>query len=193
MVLLLGFALVLPVVLVFGGRLGRLADLRPRAVWLLYSALGLQLVAFPTGLLPWAPGDRVATAMSLGSYGCLVAATFLNLRLAGTWLLGLGMSLNLVTILANGGHMPATAGALRSSHIDIAERGVHNNSVALSHPLLPWLVDRFAVPPAVPFAGIFSVGDVVIVLGAGAVLWMATGAQFRRRSAVAQEIRVAPE
>ncbi len=191
MVLLLGFALALVVVLVFGGRIGRLADLRPRAVWLLFSALALQLLAFPTGLLPWAPGDRVATAMSLGSYGCLVAATFLNFRLAGTWLLGLGMSFNLVTILANGGHMPATAGALRRAGLVV--HGVHNNSVALSHPSLPWLVDRFAVPHGVPLAGVFSAGDVVIVLGAGVVLWVATGAQLRRRSAVAQEIRVAPE
>jgi cell division septum initiation protein DivIVA len=186
MVLLLGFALALIVVLGFGGQLDRIADLRPRAVGLLYAALGLQLLAFPAGLMPWAPGDRVATAMSLASYGCLVVATFLNLRrIAGTWLLGVGMALNLATILVNGGHMPATADALRA--VGIVEHGVHNNSVTLSHPALPWLVDRFAVPHPVPLAGIFSAGDLVIVLGAGALLWAATGARLRRRPAAPQE------
>ena len=45
------------------GPAGGLCD--PRRSELFYAALGLQLVAFPTGVLPWAPGDRVATWMSL--------------------------------------------------------------------------------------------------------------------------------
>src|SRR5581483_11145709 len=44
-VLLTGFALALALALAGGGRLGRLADLRLRAAWIFWAAIGLQLVA----------------------------------------------------------------------------------------------------------------------------------------------------
>ncbi len=175
MVLLTGFALALAVALLGGGRPGRVADLRLRAVGLFYLAIALQVVAFPAGLLPWAPGDRVATALSLASYGVLVAATLANRRVPGTPLIGAGLACNVAAMLANGGHMPATAPALRA--LGRAEHGVHANSIGLAHPTLPWLVDRFATPRWVPFASVFSVGYVLIVAGAALLLWSATGAR----------------
>jgi hypothetical protein len=175
MVLLTGFALALAVALLGGGRPGRVADLRLRAVGLFYLAIALQVVAFPAGLLPWAPGDRVATALSLASYGVLVAATLANRRVPGTPLIGAGLACNVAAMLANGGHMPATAPALRA--LGRAEHGVHANSIGLAHPPQPWLVDRFATPRWVPFASVFSVGDVLIVAGAALLLWSATGAR----------------
>ena len=179
MVLLSGLGLAVLIVLAFGGRLGRLADLRIRWIWLVYAALALQLVAFPTGQIPWSTGDSVAVALQYGSYACLIAVTVVNRRLPGALVLGLGMLLNLVTIVANGGHMPATASALHA--VGKSLHGVHMNSVALADPRLPWLVDRFATPRWVPFASIFSVGDVLIVVGAGVILWSATGAHLPRR------------
>src|SRR5205823_8781417 len=123
---------------------GRVADLRLRGLGLFYAAIALQVVAFPAGLAPWAPGDRLATALSLASYGVLVAATLANRRLPGAPLIGAGLACNVVAMLANGGHMPATASALRA--LGRVEHGVHANSVALAHPSLAWLVDRFATP-----------------------------------------------
>jgi Family of unknown function (DUF5317) len=179
MALLLGFLLALAVALAGGGRVSRLADVRIRGLGVFYAALGLQLVAFPTGVLPWAPGDRVATWMSLASYGCLVVGILCNLRLPGARLLGLGMGCNLVAILANGGHMPSTAGARRAA--GIVEHGIHNNSVALADPRLPWLVDRFALPHWMPLANVFSVGDALIVAGAVVLLWRGMGAKLPGR------------
>jgi Family of unknown function (DUF5317) len=175
MVLLTGFGLALAVVLAGGGRLSRLADLRLRASWLFYGAIALQVVAFPAGLLPWAPGDRVATALSLTSYAVLIVGTAVNVRLAGTPVIGLGLASNVAAMLANGGHMPASASALAAVHR--VEHGVHANSVALAHPSLPWLIDRFAMPRWVPLASVFSIGDVLIVGGAAMLLWAATGAR----------------
>ena len=40
------------------------------------------------------------------------------------------------------------------------------NSTASSDPSLPWLVDRWAAPDWLPLANVFSVGDVVIAVGA---------------------------
>jgi hypothetical protein len=141
----------------------------------------MQLVAFPAGLFPWSTGDRVATAISLTSYALLALATLINARLPGTPLIGLGLACNVAAMLANGGHMPASASALAT--LGRVEHGVHNNSVSLAHPNLPWLIDRFPTPGWVPFAGVFSVGDTLIVVGAAMLLWSATGARppWRRR------------
>ena len=61
------------------------------------------------------------------------------------------------------------------------------NSVALADPRLPWLIDRFATPRWVPFASVFSVGDVLIVLGAGMILWSAAGAHLPWRRGGGQQ------
>ena len=106
MVLLLAVGLGIAVGWALGGRLSRLADLRLRAMWLFYTAIGLQIVAFPSQTLPWSVGDRLAIGLWLASYGCLVVAAACNLRVKGAAIVGLGMASNLVAVLANGGHMP---------------------------------------------------------------------------------------
>ena len=103
---LAGFAL--------GGRIDRLADVRLRAPWVFFLALGLQLVAF-TSLFDSHVPESVATAMSIGSYACLLAVFVLNARLPGMPIAGAGMLLNLAAILANGGHMPALPRAMRAA------------------------------------------------------------------------------
>jgi hypothetical protein len=192
MVLFPGFVLALALALAGGGKLARLADLKLRAAWLFYAAIGLQLVAFPVGLFPWTIGDGLATAFSLASYAALVVATIVNARIPGTPLIGLGLACNVAAMLANGGHMPASASALAS--LGRVEHGVHNNSVGLAHPNLPWLIDRFPTPGWVPFAGVFSVGDILIVVGAAMLLWSATGARppWRRRRPAATGITGRP-
>ena len=185
MVLFPGFVLALALALAGGGKLGRLADLRLRPAWIFYVAIGMQLVAFPAGLSPWSFGDRVATVISLSSYALLVVATIINARIPGIPLIGAGLACNVAAMAANSGHMPASASALAA--LGRVEHGVHNNSVALAHPSLPWLIDRFSTPGWVPFAGVFSVGDTLIVAGATILLWTATGARlpWRRRPAPA--------
>lgn len=180
MLLLTGLALALAIVLICGGKLGRLADLRLRQMSLLYAALGLQLLAFPAANAPWQPGESAAVWIAYASYVCLVAATVANRRLPGALVLGAGMLMNLIAIAVNGGHMPATAAALRAAGVSL--HGVRQNSVALADPSLPWLVDRFASPRWVPFASVFSAGDVLIVIGAGMILWSATGAHLPGRT-----------
>ena len=45
-------------------------------------------------------------------------------------------------------------------------RGVHNNSAARRIPSLPWLIDRWPVPAWIPMGNVYSVGDVLIAVGA---------------------------
>ena len=111
MVLLLAVGLGILAGWALGGRLSRLADLRLRAIWLFYVAIGLQIVAFPSQTLPWSVGDRLAIGLWLVSYACLVVAAACNLRVKGAAVVGLGMASNLVAVLANGGHMPGLPSA----------------------------------------------------------------------------------
>lgn len=163
--------------LLLGGRLRRLAELELRSAWLFFAALGLQVVAFPFAFLPWRTGDLAGRAIWLSSYGLLLLAAVLNRRLPGVRIMALGMALNLAAIVANGGHMPVTASAMRAAGESYA---VQNNSAALAHPALPWLVDRFAAPRWVPLANVFSAGDVLIALGAVTIVLLGSGARLPR-------------
>jgi hypothetical protein len=171
---LLPIALALPLALLWGGRLGRISSLKLRGLWLFFLAFGIQVVAFPFAFLPWTTGEDAAKALWLVSYGCLLVAAVLNRRLVGAQVVALGMGLNLVAILANGGRMPATPEAMQAAGLDFT---VKHNSVAAAEPNVPWLVDRFAAPDWLPLTNVFSVGDVVIAIGAFVLVFAATGAR----------------
>ena len=169
--------------LVLGGRIDRIAELRLRTPWLFYVAIGLQLLAFPSLFMPWRAGEGLATALSIGSYVCLLAVFLNNRRLTGMPIAGAGMLLNLTAILANGGHMPALPSAMRDAGLSYT--GVHNNSVAAAHPHLAWFVDRWAAPGWVPAGNVFSVGDVLIAIGVVVLIAAAMGARQPFRAAAA--------
>jgi Family of unknown function (DUF5317) len=172
---LLPIGLALPLALLCGGRLGRVSSLKLRGLWLFFLAFGIQVVAFPFAFLPWTTGEDAAKLLWLASYGCLLAAAVLNRRILGAQVVALGMALNLVAILANGGRMPATPEAMEAAGLSFA---VKHNSVAAANPNVPWLVDRFAAPDWVPLTNVFSVGDVVIAFGAVMLVFAATGARL---------------
>jgi hypothetical protein len=157
---ILGLACLLGVIVgaAFGGRVSALADLRFRGTWMIVVAVAAQVAAFPSTALPWSTGDAVATFMWVGSYALLIAATFRNGQIHGIGFVGLGMTCNLVAILANGGHMPALPHAAAATGVD----GVHANSAAMAHPHLAFLVDRWVAPGWVPLANVFSIGDVIL-------------------------------
>jgi hypothetical protein len=178
MVLALGVPLGLLLGLALGGRISALAELRIRAAWLFYAAIGLQVAAFPSGVLPWSVGDTVATVLWIASYAVLIAAAVVNLRLPGAAVVALGMLSNLAAVVTNGGHMPARASALRAA--GVLYHGVHNNSAVASHPTLPWLIDRWPVPAWIPMGNVYSVGDVLIAAGAVIVVCAGMGVRLRR-------------
>ena len=171
-------ALALPVLLAvglglaLGGRLGNVALLELRAVWLFFAAITLQLVAFPLELFPWRTPETVASALWVLSYVLLLVAAVLNARITGVPVVALGMLLNLVAILANGGTMPVRYEAMHDAG---RTQVLQANSTALADPSLPWLVDRWAAPAWIPFANVFSVGDVVIAFGAVVMVLAAMG------------------
>ena len=176
-------ALALPVLvavvlgLALGGRLGNLAQIELSSSWLFFAAIGLQIVAFPLEAAPWRTPETLAKVLWVASYGLLVVAAALNRRIAGVPIVAVGMALNLVTVLANRGTMPVRLSAMHGAgRID----AVQANSTAMSDPTLPWLVDRWAAPDWIPLANVFSVGDVVIALGAVVIVLAGMGVRIPR-------------
>jgi len=154
-----------------GGRLRRLQHLRLALPWLAVAALALQVVAF-TPLAAPLPAAAVV-ALHLASYALLVWFVLANRRHRGLLVAGLGMGLNLAAIAANGGYMPASRAALELAGMGGRPATEHNSTVIGEGTRLPFLGDVFAVPSWVPFANVFSVGDVLIVAG---VAWLLAAA-----------------
>jgi hypothetical protein len=149
--------------LLLGGRLGALAELPIRSSWLFFAAFGLQVVAFPFAVLPWTTSQDVASPLWVASYALLLVGAVRNRHLVGVPVVAAGMLLNLVAVLANHGTMPVLYSAMHDAGRTTVQEA---NSTALADPSLPWLVDRWAAPDWIPLANVFSIGDVVIAIGA---------------------------
>lgn len=143
-----------------GGRLRRLWTLQLRSPWLLWLALGAQvvLIAFPGEETSW----RIA--LNVAAYPLGLAWVWRNRDVPGMWVVGLGAACNLTAILANGGVMPVSARALEVAGIT-TDPDLFTNAAVLADPKLLFLGDVVPTPSWLPFANVVSVGDVLIVLG----------------------------
>ena len=160
-----------------GGHLSRLLDLRLAAPWLLLLAFGLQL------WLGWfqGPASWWRASLHVASFALGLVWVWLNRRVPGLWVVGLGALLNAVAIVSNGGVMPASASALRTAGMEV-NPDVFATSDALEDPRLLFLGDVFATPASWPFANVFSIGDVVIAIGAAITIHAVCGSRLVPRS-----------
>jgi hypothetical protein len=165
--------------LVLRGSLGNLSGFRFRWAWVAVGGLLIQVALFTEA------GDRFTGSAGPAIYVASTAAVFLavlrNIRLPGMPIVALGSISNLAAIVANGGSMPADPDALIAA--GFTDAGSHTNSVVLEHPALQPLTDIFAAPAGIPFANVYSVGDVLI--GLGIVILIAT--IMRRPGAMSDE------
>lgn len=163
-----------------GGSLRNLLSADLRASWIPLLALGLQLAVFePTGPLPFLRGRE--PAVHVASYGLLGLFLSANRHLPGMWLLGLGLACNAAAIVANGGRMPASEEALRAAgRWNLLEQAgmVYNNSAVIGPGTRLWFLgDVFAIPEGLPLANVFSLGDVLLALGAPVLVPALMGAR----------------
>ena len=158
---LIGVVLAVGISLLRGGRFSSAAsnDLH----WLPVLVAGLLL---QTGLDALADrglvGDAGTVALLLVSEAAVLGFCIRNWDRAGMVLIGLGFTLNVLVILANGG-MPVDPDAIRAMGGDptgMVLAGKHHLMDAAT--ALPWLADVIPVPP---IGLIVSVGDIVLVVG----------------------------
>jgi hypothetical protein len=181
MLLLAVLGVCIVVALLTGGRFSAFTEIELRRVWLVAAALILQVLITSISL---APANGLYAPAHVISY--LLAAAFVlsNARLPGVWLIGVGGALNFVAILANGGVMPASPGAVEAAGLVEAGKSFANSGV-VPNARLAFLGDVFAVPDSIPFSNVFSIGDLCIAAGAGIAVF---GICYRRPPADARVV-----
>ena len=164
------YALAIGLVLgrLLGGRFSSLGRLQFRFAAVAIVGLWIQLALFSAPITA-VIGD-LGPPLYVGSTAVVLAAVLVNVRrIPGLLLVLLGALSNLAAIVANGGYMPATQEALAGRMETVG----YSNSVQLASPALEPLIDRYALPTALPFSNVFSLGDVLIGLGVIVVIVMA--------------------
>lgn len=171
MILLLALAVTLFVAFLRGGSLRNLADFHLEWGWLAGLALALQIVA-----VYWAASDiYLQRGALIASSLLLLPVVWRNRRSPGLALIGLGLTLNLVVMVANGGFMPITPEAvarIEHQHLIVHLGGVERMSgskgiVLPREETALWaLSDILIIPPPFPVASAFSLGDVLVAVGA---------------------------
>jgi hypothetical protein len=115
-----------------------------------------------------------AQALFLLSHLLLLTFVWLNRRLVGIQIVGLGVACNLAVILTNGGLMPITPETLvrinPGSTLDQWTVGSHygysKDVILLSQDMFLWVLsDMLVLPPPFPWPTAFSIGDLLIAAG----------------------------
>jgi ABC-type antimicrobial peptide transport system permease subunit len=184
MIIALVYLAVLASVPLAGGRITALADLPLRRSGLAVAAILIQIVVI--SLLPG--GDHaIHTTLHIASYVLLGLFAWSNRHIPGLALASFGGLLNFIAITANGGVMPADRAAIASLGHKTAE-GDFANSQILEHPKLQFLGDVFATPASWPIHNVFSIGDIVLVIGVAVLVHVACGSRLvpRRRRLAAE-------
>jgi Family of unknown function (DUF5317) len=99
----------------------------------------------------------------VGSTAAVLVAILADRATPGIPVVAAGAACNLVAIVTNGGYMPAAPGALAAVGQGVPT--AYSNSSVVADPALWFLTDRFAMPAGMPFANVFSIGDLIITLG----------------------------
>jgi hypothetical protein len=114
------------------------------------------------------------TQLYMLSMALLIVWVALNWRIPGMALMALGLLSNFAAIAANGGYMPVSPESAR--YAGRLERytteglPVANNSIATDDQVRLWpLTDILPIPAGLPFANVYSIGDVLLTIG-GALL-----------------------
>ena len=169
MFILYALVIGLAIGLLAGGRPAGVADLRIRWSWLMLAGLMVQVFLFSDQVTSWI-GDA-GPPIYVGSSLVVTVAILANRAIPGMSLIALGALSNLAAIIANGGFMPASPGALAA--LGRVESTVYSNSAVVPDAALAPLTDIFALPPWLPLTNVFSLGDVLIGLGVIVVIVVA--------------------
>lgn len=154
-----------------GGR--RLISPNLRLAWLVPVAFVPQLLVFYIPAIAGIWADNIVATGLVTSQILLVIFAWVNRRQPGFWLLGLGLALNMLVIVLNGGLMPISPETvtklLPNATPDTWEIGSRlGRSKDIVLPITEtrlWLLsDRFLL--TLPNRVAFSLGDVLVATGA---------------------------
>jgi hypothetical protein len=98
----------------------------------------------------------------------VLVALMRNLDHPGFTLIAIGAIANLIPVLANGGAMPSDPAAwlALTGKAELPVSGFSNSTLIGPETNFPFLGDVFVLPRPWPLANVFSIGDVLIGIGA---------------------------
>jgi hypothetical protein len=156
-----------------GGRLRNLERLRLRYWWL--APIGLAVQALPLPDTRHGTDLLVRMAILGASYAMLIIFAAVNVRVAGMPLLLIGLSLNGLVVVADGGmpvsrHAVVGSGQAEALRVLAADEGLKHHLMG-PHDLLTPLSDVIPIPA--PIKQVASVGDVFVYAG---LVWLIVSA-----------------
>jgi hypothetical protein len=184
--------------LVVGLRTRSLTGLRQlRIHWwpLALAAMGVELVLHnpPVNQQPWAL--TLGPAIWVASMAAVLVVVIRNILQRGPAgvafaVAGLGLGLNLIVVVANGGYMPQSAEARLAARGDALPPDanvteLYNVTLAGPDTRLGWFTDVIAQPRWLPKANVLSIGDVVLSLGMGTLVLITIGSGPHQRRKLA--------
>jgi MFS family permease len=177
-----------------GGGIPRLADLRLRWIWVLGAALALRLGAVLLGQQPI--GDNLPV-----EWGFLAAYLLLFLFLGANWTVpglqvaAVGISLNTLGVILNGGRMPIWASAYAAAGFPPEAIGNDPFHFLISSGTVADFVARGGifgdvVPLPIPIIrDVVSIGDILLALG---IFWAIVYSMTRPEAPVRRGLTFAP-
>lgn len=142
--------------------------------WLVIIAFLLQWLAFYLPNTQNAIPTWMAAAILITSLILLLLFIFFNINQPGFLVMGLGLTLNLIVIITNGGLMPISPdNAFRlAPHIPVeawqpGSRFGHSKDIIITvrDTHFWWLSDRFLSPNWLHYRFVYSLGDVFVGIG----------------------------
>ena len=177
MLLLYAVALGLLVGVLTRGSVGALGSVKVKLWPVALIGLAFQLLLFSPPLAEVV--GTLGPSLYVVSTTLVLMALVVNLRQPGFWLIIVGALANFAVITANGGQMPASAeafAALNGAPV-VPTTSFSNSVIAGPDTALYFLADIFVLPRPLPFANVFSLGDVLIGLGGA---WFIVAVMHRR-------------
>ena len=169
-----------------GGRLHTFERLRLR--WWGLAPLGLALQAIPLPDARHGTDLLVRVVVLSSSFLILLLFVAVNFRVAGMWLLFIGLALNFIVIAANGG-MPVSRHALEASgqadvlQLLLKDEGAKHHLLT-SDDRLTFLAD--VIPVAGPIKQVVSVGDAFVYSGLAWLILSVMRGQTRQLAPAAE-------
>jgi hypothetical protein len=173
--MILAFSIIIGVVLGFIRARIRKEPYQPielKHLWLILIATLPQFLAFFLPATRERIPDQWIPPMLITSQLILLVFVWINRKIPGLWLLGLGTLLNLAVISLNGGWMPITPETLE--HLGAPEgtwqiglRHGYSKDLVLTkdNTILWFLSDFLTLPLWIRYRVAFSIGDVLIAAG----------------------------
>ena len=169
-----------------GGKLTGLADLPLEKVGLVITAFLIQysLVFFGEG--GYNLFSNWGVYLHILSYLLLLIAIWYSRSIRGMKIIGLGVLVNFIVILSNGGRMPVSVEALSRTGLDemlplLTSKAYVIHTILTPNSRLKLFSDIIPLPPPYPRPRVLSIGDIIMAVGVFVLIQQGMKSNIQKR------------